>query len=48
VTGEKLPNRANIERAKVAGTARSAKLTPERRSEIARSGALKRWGGEKK
>lgn len=32
------------ERARRAGLARAAKLTPERRKEIARQGAQKRWG----
>jgi hypothetical protein len=27
------------------GTARSSKMTPERRAEIARKAAAKRWGG---
>jgi hypothetical protein len=43
VTGEKMPNRARTIRASAGGSARAAKLTPKRRSEIAARGAASRW-----
>jgi hypothetical protein len=43
VTGEKPPNRALAKRAAAGGTARAAKLTPERRSEIASKAGTTRW-----
>jgi len=44
VTGEKPPNRALASRAAAGGAGRAAKLTPERRSEIAAKAASTRWG----
>ncbi len=43
VTGEKPPNRALAKRAAAGGEARAAKLTPERRSEIAAKAGATRW-----
>jgi hypothetical protein len=43
VTGEKLTNRVLSVRAAAGGAARAAKLTPERRSQIAAKGAATRW-----
>jgi hypothetical protein len=43
VTGEKLTKRTTRDRAKKGAAARSAKLTPERRKEIASKAASKRW-----
>jgi hypothetical protein len=43
VTGEKMPNRVTRTRAALGGTARAARLTPKRRSEIAAKAAAKRW-----
>ena len=42
-TGEKLTNRMTRERAALGGAARAAKLTPQRRSEIAAKGSTSRW-----
>jgi hypothetical protein len=44
VTGEKMPNRTLATRAAAGGTARAAKLTPERRGQIAAKAASTRWG----
>jgi hypothetical protein len=43
VTGEKMPNRALSTRAAAGGTARAAKTSPKRRSEIAVKAAASRW-----
>jgi hypothetical protein len=43
VTGERMPNRMTRERAALGGAARAAKLTPQRRSEIATKGSAGRW-----
>lgn len=43
VTGEKMPNRALATRAAAGGAARAAKLTPERRSQIAAKAGTTRW-----
>ena len=37
-------NKAAVERGRKGGKARAEKMTPERRSEIARKAAAKRWG----
>jgi hypothetical protein len=43
VTGEKMPNRALSARAAAGGAARAAKLTPQRRSQIAAKAGSTRW-----
>lgn len=43
VTGEKMPNRVLSARAAAGGAARAAKLTPERRGQIAAKAAASRW-----
>ena len=43
LTGEKMPNRVLGARAAAGGAGRAAKLTPERRSEIAAKAAAGRW-----
>jgi hypothetical protein len=42
-TGEKMPNRVLAERAAAGGAARAAKMTPERRTQIAAKAAANRW-----
>jgi hypothetical protein len=43
VTGERMPSRARTTRAAAGGAARAAKLTPERRGQIAAKAAASRW-----
>jgi len=43
VTGEKMPNRVLAARAAAGGAARAAKMTPERRTQIAAKAAASRW-----
>lgn len=43
ITGEKMPNRMTRVRAASGGSARAAKLSPKRRSEIAAKAAATRW-----
>lgn len=43
VTGQKMPNRVLAARAAAGGAACAAKLTPERRGQIAAKAAASRW-----
>lgn len=44
---KELVKNAAMHLGRLGGLARAVKLTPERRSEIAREAALKRWGNKK-
>ena len=43
-TGDDGKNKAAVELGRKGGKARAANMTPERRSEIAKKAAAKRWG----